>query len=391
MTGTRTRSIYTVRLASASDHQAIVRFNGRLAAGGLSYRFPGSFALPGEKEHRTDGYPVFRELLVAEDASEIRAGVLLQHGTFFVQQQPCDFCWLQLPLAESLVDRTHAPAFSTLMRAALRRAPFSASLGIGSMEEPYARFLKTWNWKNATVPFLFYPAKPSRVFLGLSHLRRRRNLRIAADMAAYSGLGALLGGFLGLRRAWAGISQNYRVTEVPAFGDWTDDIFWRNLPQYVATPRRDAQALNILYPPSEPQYIRLRVQDKSSGGDLGWLLLLHTPMRNNKYFGDLNVGTIVTGFADPAHTGTLIHAGLSHLTALGADIVVANWSHHSWLRASRRLGFIQGPSNFLLFVSPEGSVLDTSCPLSEVHLSRGDCDAPSSLMKPRGEGPSSVQ
>jgi hypothetical protein len=117
---------------------------------------------------------------------------------------------------------------------------------------------------------------------------------------------------------------------------------------------------------------------------LGWLLLLNSQMSNHQYFGNLKVGTIVTGFGNPAVTTTLIHAGLTHLAERGADLVVANWSHDAWLHASRKNGFLPGPSNFFFFVSPRGTpLLDSTCSLGEIHLTRGDCDAPSSLMAPR--------
>jgi hypothetical protein len=51
--------------------------------------------------------------------------------------------------------------------------------------------------------------------------------------------------------------------------------------------------------------------------------------------------------------------------------------------ASRRLGFLSGPSNFFFFVSPAGKpLLEATCPLEQIHLSRGDCDGPGQLLPP---------
>jgi len=370
-----------VRFAGTADLPAVRRFNARLAAGGVSYQIPGDFRLPGEALHRPPGYPVFRELMIAEDASEMRAGVLLQHGTFFVRNEARPFSWLQLPLSEGLINPVHARAFLVLMLECTRREPFLGSLGVGAMDEKWARFLVGLGWKTRPIPFFFYPVRPNRVFLGLEHLRRKARLQFAARAAVYSGAATALGAGLALRRRFTGASGRYIAVETPVFDSWADNVFFDNQPKYGATPRRDSAALNILYPPSESSYVRLRVQAKDGGRDIGWVLLVHARMRDNKYFGDLHVGTIVTGFGDPADAPVLIHAGLTHLIRLGADLVVGNWSHSSWQSACRGLGFLPGPSNFLLFLSPGSApLLSAGCPLEETHLTRGDCDSPSSLM-----------
>jgi hypothetical protein len=58
-----------------------------------------------------------------------------------------------------------------------------------------------------------------------------------------------------------------------------------------------------------------------------------------------------------------------------------NWSHEAWVAASRSVGFLPGPSNFFFFVSPAGvPLLESSCPLREIHLTRGDGDGPERLL-----------
>jgi hypothetical protein len=381
MSSVRTReSKYTIRPADANERELIMRFNRRLAAGGVSYRLPAKFTLPGEEQYRPAGYPIFRELMIISDEEEMHAGVLLQHGTFFIREEARPFCWLQLPLSEGLVNPAYGSAFLSLFRQVTMNHSFLASLGVGSMDEPWARFMVRQGWKHQAVPFVFYPVRPGKVFTGIEYLRRRRELRIAAKVARYSGAGTLLGAALGVRRALPTLRRRYRVSLVEGFDGWADGVFRRNQPKYLATTRKDATALNILYPPEEKRYIRLRIQ-AASGREIGWLLLVHAQMKDNQYFGNLHVGTLVTGFCDPADTGIVIHAGLSHLVELGADLVVANFSHKSWLGACHGLGFLPGPSNFFLFFSPGGRpLLEAACPLSEVHVTRGDCDSPASLM-----------
>jgi hypothetical protein len=71
----------------------------------------------------------------------------------------------------------------------------------------------------------------------------------------------------------------------------------------------------------------------------------------------------------------LVAAGIDHLAEPGADIIVANCLHAAWARACRRAGMITGPSNYNLFVSPDGPPLrEGSCPPVEIHVARGHVD-----------------
>jgi hypothetical protein len=372
---------YSVRLASDDDREMVGRFNQRLSAGGIAYGLPGDYRLPGERLHRPPGFPVFRELAIITDGSEMRAGVLMQHGAFFISGESRPFCWLQLPLSEVLIDAQYSGAFLSLMGEIRSRRPFLASLGIGSLEERWARFMVRMGWKHQEVPFVFYPVRPGKVLTGIRQFRRSWKLRLPALAAARSGVGAAFGAGLAVHRAVTGLGHSYVSEVVPGFERWADLVFRDNVGKYGATPLRDAAALNILYPPEDTRYTRLRI--RQGGRDIGWVLLVNARMTAHKYFGDLHVGTIVTGFGDPAAARTLVHAGLRHLAGLGVDLVVANWSHRSWVGACRGLGFLPGPSNFIFFVSPAGSpLLEPGCPLAGIHLSRGDCDSPSSLMPP---------
>ena len=142
--------------------------------------------------------------------------------------------------------------------------------------------------------------------------------------------------------------------------------------------------LNVLYPPDDERYTRIRVQNRATGKDIGWVMVVHKRMHNDKYFGDLHVGTLVNGCASRRDVPAAMAAGFEHLVSRGVDLVVCNWSHKVWGKAARSQNFLPGPSNFIYFVSPEAKpVLEAECPLSECHMTRGDCDTPSSLMPPR--------
>src|SRR5262245_62973848 len=139
-----------------------------------------------------------------------------------------------------------------------------------------------------------------------------------------------------------------------AFDDWADRIFEDCLPDYGVAMRSDATTLNILYPPDKPGLTRLRLRRKGAkhgagldvSQDAGWILVANKRMENNRYFGDLKVGTLVDGFGRTADAPALVAAGIDHLVETGADIIVANFSHQAWVKACRRSGMLAGPESY---------------------------------------------
>jgi hypothetical protein len=104
-------------------------------------------------------------------------------------------------------------------------------------------------------------------------------------------------------------------------------------------------------------------------------------MSDNHYFGDLKVGTLVDGFGRSEDVTALVAAGLNHLAGSGVDVIVANFLHAAWVKACRRLGMLNGPSNFQIFVSPRGApALEESCQLDNIHVARGHSDGMDNLI-----------
>ena len=365
----------TTRFAGPDDVPAVKRLNNRLKAGGRQEQVTLNFHLPGEARFGRNGLPVFRRLMVADDGEEIRAALLLYHNSVFIRGDKRDFCWLDMPVSEGIVDRRYSLAIVKLLVKATSYQPFLMSLGVGSLEEDASRFFIKLGWRHGAVPFFFYPVNVTRVLLGLNHLRKYPKLRYAALLGAFSGLGAAVGGLLGLRRRFGLGLAGYEISLEPGFDDWADRVFVDALGDYGVAVQSDAATLNIMYPPDDGNYIRIRVRRGSDRRDIGWIVVLSKLMQNNTHFGNLQVGTLVNGFARTADVPLLIAAGIRYLASVGADIVVGNFSHKAWVRASRRLGMFSGPSNFYFFVSPGGPLLlQNGSGLEEIHLSRGQGD-----------------
>src|SRR5262249_16926016 len=132
---------------------------------------------------------------------------------------------------------------------------------------------------------------------------------------------------------------------------------------------------NVLYPPGK-NFICLKVLRGAE--TTGWAVLLDTQMRNNKYFGNLQVGTIADAFGAPESAPEIIQAATHALEEQGVDLMVANLSNCAWGEALRSNGFFVGPSNFIFAASKplaeKLTPLDANRP--NVYFMRGDGDGP---------------
>ena len=374
---------FQVRFATPEDRAPIQRFNARLAAGGATYHIPLDERMPGEA-FAPESYFVFRRQLLLLEGEEVRGGILLQHHRLSLRGVEQSFCWFQLPLTEGLIDPTYASAAMTILKNALRHQPFAMGLGVGSMQETWAQLLVRTGWGHRPVPFFFYPLHPARVAVELRYLKSKPGLHLAARVAAYSGIASAAGALRGIPRHVRLARADAECIPTPDFDTWADQVYRRAAPQYGVMANRQAATLRVLYPPGDQRYIRLRVRSRA-GEELGWIMLVHARMQENKYFGNLHVGTLVNGCCELRHVRSVLLAGFRELAALNVDLVVCNWSHHSWVEATRSIGFFSGPSNFFFFTSPAArKALDPAVPFSDTHLTRGDCDSPSSLMPAPG-------
>lgn len=374
-----------IRFAEASDLAAVDRFNQRLKAGGREEEIPLDPALPGESRYRPEGFPIYRRTMIAEDGAEVRAAMMLCHHNVYIHGERKDFSWTKLPLSEGIIDLKYSMAIIQIMKKALDDHPFLMGIGAGLPDSDGFRFFAKLRWRLQAIPFFFFPVRLGKVLRELRYFKGSARLRYGALLGAYSGIGAGASGLLALRRKASPLFlrelAGYEASLVEGFDEWADRIFTEALPEYPVAIRSDATSLNIVYPPDDRRYVRLRVRKRAANRDAGWIVVAAKQMENNHYFGNLKVGTLVDGFGRAEDVPGLISAGLNHLATLGADIIVANFSHSAWTRACRLTGMFSGPSNFSVFVSPKGSpILEETCPLDRMHMARGHSDGMDNLL-----------
>jgi hypothetical protein len=336
---------------------ALRRFHQRLAEGGVEMQFPepgGSDWMPGTAQW------------LAVENGQVRGGYLLRRQVFSFGGETSKVAHYRLPLSEGLVNRQYASLALRLVRDALARETCLYALGMGGWDKPLPQMLKRLNWRVAAVPFYFKAPHPYRFLRQVRALRSSAIRRLACDTAAFSGAGWLALWLAGIARRSAGAPP---LATPASFGDWGDAVWENCRARYAMAALRDAATLDQLYPPSDPRFLRIRTGS-------GWTVLLDTSMRGHKQFGDLRVGSIVDALAPPEEAVAVVRTAAKVLEQRGVDLIISNQLHRAWSHALAESGFRQGPTNFLLALSPALAARIEGLADHGIHINRSDGDGP---------------
>ena len=367
-------------VACTVEHEPRIRaLNRRLREAGSPLSFPESrvpeWLPPGGHE------ALYNEHFVAvDDDGEVRGGYVLKHQEFLVRGQLRRIANYTLPLSEGVVDPRFGLVGLLLIQDAQRRLPHLFDLGIGGSEQASARLMQAAGWALAEVPFRFRVIRALPFLRNIAHLRKSAGRRLLCDALALSGAGWLgnKGVTLLRRRAPRSVGE-IEAALVDDLGPPADESWQAARDAYALTAVRDGAVARALYPPGEARFLKLEVRRR--GRLVGWAVALDTRMRSSKHFGDMRLGSIVDCFASPAEAPAVAWAADRLLAERGVDLVVSNQSHHAWLGALDRLGYLPGPSNFVFTASRALAELlePISETLARAHLNRGDGDGPINL------------
>ncbi|MFN3325668.1 MAG: hypothetical protein ACK5AZ_19405 [Bryobacteraceae bacterium] len=344
-------------------------FNQRLATNARPpFTLPDTY-LPARQE----GSVHTSQWLAVDEAGVVRGGFLLKEQQGWLNGQTVPLLTVQSPLFEGFFDRRFSAIALYMLRFLHELSPYIYAVGMGSEQNPFARFLAGAQWQLQRVPF-FLSIVRSQAVLRRLPLPQSGLLRAAARFAAITGLGAaansLWNGFHGFGRA-----AQYRLDPAPDWGDWTDAI-WESSRQHIRFACcRGTAGLQGLYPAAENRVLRF-VLRRPDGRIVGWTTCLLTQMEDSPHFGSLRVATMLDGLSDPTVLPTMVQRSRQRLAEMGADLIVANHSHPTWREALRRSGFLPAPSNYLLALSrPLSKALQLAHGIENaIHVTRGDGD-----------------
>jgi len=354
---------------------AVDRFNKRLSDGGWRQSFsPDLTSFFPEAGHSLYG----EKFVLMDKDDEMRAGYCLKHQQFKNGDALYDIGNIQLPISEGIVNNKYASMGPAIVLDALKRTGLAYSLGMGGMHMPYPKLLRAFNWDMHSVPFFFKVIHPYRFCRRIKLLRSRKIARWLLDFLAFTGLGAL-GVYTHnlVSRIRQPNSRGISCEVVTGFGPWADIIWEQARSSYGMTAVRDSTTLDMLYP--DEKFHRLKVLDNET--TVGWSVCLSTTFADHKQFGALRLGSIVDCFASPDRSFQVARASLDFLKQQKVDLVVSNQCHKIWQNALKQLGFLQGPSNFVLAQSPKLTKVnnDNGITHGDIHMNRGDGDGPINL------------
>jgi hypothetical protein len=339
--------------------RSVQEFNGRLDRAGV----PPGLRLPEDSADRVllPGSQIY----VAVDGEMVRGAFILRPQQFSFRGEARRVAHYRLPLSEGLIDRKFAMLAPAMLRRALQAEPLLYALGMGGYDRPLPRMLAAMGWRIVEVPFFFRVVRGRRFLRGMPALRRSPFRAAAMETAAWLGAGVSIAVWQRLRTR---VESPVVAKEMDDFGGWADEIWDVARGVYGMAAVRDAATLSSVY--SGERFLRLRV------GTAGWAVVIDTVMREDPYFGNLRVGTIVDALAKPEYAAAVVHAARVYLERRGVDLIISNQAHLAWRDALRADGFFSAPSNFL-FAASKG--LSAAIGSAEVHVNRGDGDGPVNL------------
>jgi hypothetical protein len=346
---------------------AVKAFNQRMIAAGE--RFPESHV---PDFPRLAGRQVYQDYFVAMDKNHMRGGYKLMYQAFWIRGQVEMIAGgPQNAVSEGIVDPQFRMVGIQALMDALRREPHLFALGIGGMQQGFARLLKASRWELSAVPFYFKVARPAHFLANIRYLRERPGMAWLCDLLRHTYLG-----HAGVHAAQIRLPRLGKCCGevVEEFGGWADKIWNEARHEYSFAAVRDAAMLSVLH--CGPRLLRLRVFQGNK--TVGWAVMLNTPMKAHKQFGDVQLGSIVDCMAPSAHASQVMRCAARYLEAQGADVIVSNQSHAMWRRALFASGFLRGPSNYLLALSPKLAMRLQPMPETSrgFHMTRGDGDGP---------------
>ncbi len=278
------------------------------------------------------------------------------------------------PISEALVDSKYALLGLRMLKFMERQGPYLFALGIGGENLPFSRLLKGAQWRLSQVPFLFRVVRGRRFLLEVRTFRSSPVRRAAARVAAYSGLGGA-GIALAQSRCIQGAFSlaGVSIERIERWDDWIDELWSLRRADHSFAISRDLRTVLELYPFADRERAYLVRRD---GRIVGWISARLTCMCDDRYFGNLTVGTLMDGVVERQSRRAAVTLVSRALARDGADLLVTNQSHVEWLAAFRGAGYLDGPSNYILALSRQLAAEISTQPggFERMHFTRGDSD-----------------
>src|SRR3954453_13058449 len=198
---------------------AIADFNRRLK----ERNAPTAFLLSEDLTKEESQSSIRRQQFLATDTEAVRGGVIELDQPGWLNSEAIRALNYQSPLSEGIADSRYAAVGLQIVRFMQDRGPAAYIVGMGSRSNPLPRLLTAAGWTLMDIPFLYRVHKPSVFLRELQPLRTSFPKRMAADLARWSGLGALA---IGVKQR-SRVKRSAKIRSQAGWGDWADELWSR--------------------------------------------------------------------------------------------------------------------------------------------------------------------
>src|ERR1035438_9609563 len=197
---------------------AAVAFNQRMIDGHAD----SDFLLPTQlgNSASTCDDPIQWTRYVALDGEQICGGVLAMNQPGWLNGRAIRALNFQSPLSEGIANPKYSIVAMQLVKFMQKQADAVFMVGMGSADRPLPRLLAASGWSVRPIPFLFRVHRPGKFLRELQLLRTTRSRRLVAEMARFTGAGAV--GLAVLQRRRSAVKGSIRRES--SWGDWADEI-----------------------------------------------------------------------------------------------------------------------------------------------------------------------
>jgi hypothetical protein len=341
-----------------ADNQAVRDFNNRLQSSGTEV----PFLLPEWSAERCS-HPKQPWLLLA--GNDIRGGVLLTQHRARIGSDEQIAVNIQAPLTEAVINPQFASLSVGLFREIQRRFTFAYAVGMGGLDKPMPRLLKALKWQVDLTPFRFVPLNVGRVATSVKAIRDRiPPLLMPFTELAGTLVTPLFRQVLSIRgaRDLGVVSKAEESTAAVA-------VAWAAMSRSINFGlTRDINAAAALYAVNENEIV---LQRRSDPRCVAVVRIRHLDTRSP--FAGLTVATVLELLApNEREVGLLSRQVLGYLARCDVDIAVTNISNAAHVRSLDGSGWLRGPSNYVLALSPAMASAGVTADTSYVTRTDGD-------------------
>lgn len=338
------------RFDSSYLHQKLYKeFQHKL---GFQYS-DGRFEDPFEYYKSSEFKQVDLWLLIIE--KQVVASVITKKQTYYISGEEIAVYFLKYPVSLGTVLPEYAHAAIYLVSSIKKQFEYSFLLGMGGSKSVVAKFFSSARYTNIDIPFYVKPISYSKIIL--------HNPLVKKIISLENRLNFLYGNDLSLNQL-----KMVKVDEITSSEMWRSSSF--------SLDRRPI-LLNSQTPTSIKPFIKFEflLYEKK----IAHIIVFETSPHNHRYFGDINIWTILDLEISCSKKYQKMISKLLILYAKkrGVNILLANSGSDQFKKFCKDNSWFNFPSNFCLSLSPKLSKKIQN--LEDVNITRLDGDGPINL------------